>query len=212
MKNTSKKRGSDSRNKTTVINGLKTKGLAWFKPWSDKYGNPQAPINIHSKKNYRGFNAFLLNAICTNKEYKTNYWCTYKQCTELGGQVIKGSKSTEVYYWNISFKHKETGKYYKNETELKKAGFYKGHKDIKTNFVLKYYNVFNIDQCENLEAPAPAKTETKKPKLKPIKKAEKLISNFKNMVTLKHIDNRAYYSPSLDYINMPINTISRNST
>ena len=40
----------------TVIEGLKAKGLSWFKPW--KSGQANAPFNIATDRFYNGFNIF----------------------------------------------------------------------------------------------------------------------------------------------------------
>ena len=80
-----------------VIEGLKEQGLKWFRPW--KSGEENQPLNRLTKKYYSGFNIFLLNNQMIMNDYRSNQWLTFKQVTELNGQVKKGSRSTDIYFW-----------------------------------------------------------------------------------------------------------------
>ena len=62
--------------------------IPWRKTWN---AGSNYPKNI-SGREYRGINVFMLAC----QEYSSPYWLTYKQATDKGGHVIKGSKSTPV--------------------------------------------------------------------------------------------------------------------
>ena len=65
--------------------------LPWHKPWRD---NPNlSPVNMISGNAYKGINSFVLDG-----KHDTNYWLTYKQAKDLGGQVRKGEKGTQVTF------------------------------------------------------------------------------------------------------------------
>ena len=92
-----------------VIEGLKDKGLQWFRPW--KSGEENQPLNRLSKKHYKGFNIFLLNAEMIRHNYTSNQWLTFKQVSQMDGKVKKGSKSTEIYFWKLGYQDMKTGKF-----------------------------------------------------------------------------------------------------
>ena len=56
-----------------------------------------APKNIQTDKPYRGGNSVYLSVTQTAKGYSDNRWATYKQISEMGGQVRKGEKATHGY-------------------------------------------------------------------------------------------------------------------
>lgn len=187
-----------------VIEGLKTKGLEWFKSWTNQYGEHLAPINNATAKEYRGVNIFLLNSCAVCNGYESNEWLSFKQAQDKGGNVRQGEKSTETIYWIISFKYIPTGKYYRNKKELEKDGLTENMKGVQKFFTPKIWRVFNIAQCDNIKPirklVAPKKTKT----ISPIKRAEQVYDNYKNKPTLKHGGNQAYYRPSTHHVQMPV--------
>jgi antirestriction protein ArdC len=108
-------------------------------PWQFPWNNVQA--NLKTKRPYNGINIMMLDIIQYVMEYKTPWWLTYNQATELGGQVRKGEQSSIVVFWKMIEKtDKQTG-----EKTGEWCGFY------------RYYNVFNADQIdfpEGFELPA----------------------------------------------------------
>jgi antirestriction protein ArdC len=120
-----------------VIDLLEQGKIPWQKPW--RGGVQGMPKNAISKKPYRGVNVFLLAMIQEFKGYDSPYWLTYKQAQELGGNVNKGEKSTLVIFWKMIDKTDAN----------KQPGELSGKPD--SYMVLKYYNVFNVGQCENLD-------------------------------------------------------------
>src|SRR5690606_32417451 len=93
------------------------------------------PKNLHSGKNYRGINVFLLGMKAWESGFRSDYWVTFKQAREQGGQVKKGEKSSLVIFWK----------------QLDKEDPLTGE-EVSIP-VLKHYNVFNIEQCEGIEVP-----------------------------------------------------------
>ena len=62
--------------------------------------------------------------------YRSPYWLTYKQAQRLGGHVRRGEHSCPVVFWKwIEREEKDTG-------------------EIESFPVLRYYRVFNLEQCE----------------------------------------------------------------
>jgi len=149
---------------------LESGTIPWKKPW---HSSNVLPRNLVSNKAYRGFNVFMLAC----QSYASPYWLTFKQAQALGGNVKKGEKSTPIVYWQMIEKEDDT-----------------------TVPILRYYSVFNTDQCENVEVPY---TEPKR-LTSPIEEAEKILAGMPMRPELNHGGGTAYYSPTLDYVQMPL--------
>ena len=62
-------------------------------------GNIMRPVNIASKKAYRGVNVVALWAYAEEFGYSSGTWGTYKQWSEAGAQVRKGEKAAFVVFY-----------------------------------------------------------------------------------------------------------------
>lgn len=154
--------------------------VPWRKPWNAE-GN--MPKNLVSMKEYRGVNLFLLNTM----PYSSPYWMTFKQVQDKGGFVRRGEKSTPVIFWKWLDR---------NDLEVSDE-----KQTIKCKVpLLRYYSVFNLDQVENINAPEPNEIVNE---FSPIERAEEIISTMPCRPDIRYGGNRAYYSPTLDYIQMP---------
>ncbi|QDH79757.1 DUF1738 domain-containing protein [Echinicola soli] len=100
------------------------------------------PKNFHSGKVYKGINLWLL--LSCGHAYP--YYLTLKQAEGYGAKIRKGAKSVPVVYWNVVYRHKESGEKL-SEAEARKLP--KGIVDRKA--FLKYYNVFNIEDIEGVK-------------------------------------------------------------
>lgn len=65
--------------------------------------------------------------------------------------------------------------------------------------MLRHFTVFNVDQCDGIEAPVIAEI----PETSPIESAEKIVSDWTGRPEIKHGGDSAYYMPALDYVAMP---------
>lgn len=163
-----------------ILELLESGTVPWRKTWNV---GSNMPKNIVSKKDYRGVNVFLL--ACS--EFSSPYWMTYKQCTDLKGHVIKGSKSTPVIFWKWLDR---------KDTEATDTGAVSGKIPM-----LRFYNVFNLEQTEGIEPPVTTETINT---FTPIEKAEQIIAGMPLRPEIKHGGNRASYSPMLDYVKLPV--------
>ena len=65
-----------------IITMLEKGTIPWHKPWNgDK--TTEFPMNLASKREYRGINVFLLMAM----DRTSRYWLSFKQAQERGGHV-----------------------------------------------------------------------------------------------------------------------------
>jgi len=188
-----------------VIEGLKKDGLQWFKPW--KGGAENAPFNLSTNRYYNGFNIFMLNFVMRSKGYQYNQWLTIKQVNAMGGKVLKGSASTEVYFWQIGYYDSKTGKFVKG-SEASKINVNEqldGKDRYRKTFSVRFYRVFNVDQCEGITPKQSDKIITDVVN-DPVEVADDLVNSYVSRqkgFKIVHNGNSAYYSPSADYVNMP---------
>ena len=160
-----------------VMEKLKNGEIPWHKPWTGSY-----PKNLVSNKEYRGINVFLLSC----QKFSSPYWVSYKQAEELGGHVKKGEKSTMVVFWKqITVE----GKNEEKETE-------------KTIPFLRYYRIFNVEQCEGID-PKKIPTTEVNPIFQSIPACEQTVEGMQKRPDIRQGDIRAYYSPLEDFVNMP---------
>ena len=174
---------------TEKIIELLEKGVVpWRKPWKGGVG---APRNLISNKPYRGINAFLLG-VCS---YSSRYWLTFKQARELGGLIKAGERaSLVVFYKKLSEK--------KEDQEQFEAGG-------RDYFILRYYRVFNVEQVEGISH---KRLQEEKESIEnlaefnSIETCENFWAGYSDRPRLEHEQQRAFYRPAQDLINMPIKT------
>jgi len=161
---------------TQEIMGRLEKGtVPWHRPWKRGSGFPR---NLVSGGCYRGINLFVLAA----QEYESPYWLTFRQAVLRGGTVRKGEKSTPVVFWKWV------------ETEVKKLD----KEETLRLPILRYYHVFNVEQCERIEYPKPEAL----PDLKPIESAERICMGYEDPPWIDQ-GTQACYRPKDDAIVMP---------
>jgi len=122
--------------------------------------------------------------------FTSQYWVTYKQATEKGGHVIKGSKSTPVVFWKWIDRKEGDGADSEDTNGKGKMP------------MLRLYNLFNLQQVEGIKPPPT--TETTVNTFTPIEKAEQIIAGMPCRPEIKYGGNSASYSPILDYVKLPV--------
>ena len=162
-----------------VIQAIEKNGtMPWQRPWQSRVGSGVFPVNLASRRQYKGINTFLLSMM----GFTSPFWATYKQVNELGGNVRKGEKGVPVIFWSIlEKKDSKTG-------EIEKIPF------------LRHSTVFNSEQCENLVVPA---FESAKVEINPIESCEAIVNSYVNKPTIEHKEQQAFYSLTRDVVNMP---------
>jgi antirestriction protein ArdC len=158
-----------------ILAALERDEVPWRKPW-----RVLPPANLMSKKPYRGINVFLLGFA----GYGSQYWLTFNQAKQLGGNIRRGEHGTKIVFWKFDTRETETSD---GEIEERKFAF------------LRYFTVFNLEQTEGLKA------LLELPPAFPIESAESIVSGMPNPPAFEQ-DSRASYIPSLDVVTMPSRT------
>ncbi len=151
--------------------------IPWQKPWKDA----GIPMNLLSKRQYRGINLWLLLTL----NYERNYFLTWEQLKSIGGSVNVGEHGHIVVFWKPLQKKVEE------------------QKDEKQKFVpmLRYYKVFNIAQCRDIPAQLIPVEELSK--ADPILECEGILNTMLDMPHIIFQGKQAYYNIKDDTIVIP---------
>jgi antirestriction protein ArdC len=188
------------RVKDALLDGLKKDGLKWFKPWKGGLGNN--PINHVTGRAYTGLNVFFLNAMMRVGGFEHNEWLTFNAAKKAGLRVSKGSKSTPVYFFNVSILDVENNKFYKSIQAALDAGA--DMSKLRKVFALKEYKVFNIAQLDEC-SPKRVATELDKNN-DPVEAAEAIVNGYNAAPKINLVEgsDEAYYVPTKDLVVCPV--------
>ncbi len=161
------------------IGGLLDGDLKWDNGRTDYF----FPMNPVSRSVYHGSNAFSLGLLSSFIGYKKPHFMTFNQARGKGGHIIKGEKAFPVVFWKM----------------LK---FEREGKSDKLVPMMRYYQVFNLDQIEGL----PEDFYTVKESDAQILQAPEVM--VKEYIARESLDvvetfGPPYYSPGKDNIGMP---------
>lgn len=150
--------------------------IPWHKPWI--VSGKACAISRSTGKPYSMLNQLILG--------KPGEYATFAQIKQEGGRIKRGAKAQFVVFWKwIEQENKD------NPGEIKKIPF------------LRYYNVFHLDDCDDLQPKH--KTAAAQP-LEPDAAANAIISDYltRSGVKLEHRSgDRAFYRPSTDTVVLP---------
>lgn len=171
--------------------------LPWRRPWRlDR--NSGVPANVVSKRAYRGINPLLLDLASMKHGFQGRWWGTWNQWKGLGGCVMRrpsgvseGRWGTTIVFWS------PINKTVKNDD---------GEESDDRFFVLKSYTVFCIDQVEGSQLDHLRVGQS-------VNDADPmtLVNNYAAAeaaidatgADIRYGGQRAYYSPSGDFIQLP---------
>lgn len=169
-----------------IIAELENGIIPWRKPWT---GTTTGAISRETGRPYSLLNQMLLG---TPGEY-----LTWNQVKKEGGSVKKGAKAKMVVFWKIYPREKKNAD---GQTVTDSEG-----KPIMEGLpVLRYFNVFHIEDCEGI---APKYTAENTKHADPIQYAEETFADYvsRSGVRFENVrQDQAYYSPSLDLIRLPL--------
>lgn len=152
--------------------------IPWQKPWNDA----GIPMNLLSKRQYRGINLWLLLTL----SYERNFFLTWDQIKGCGASVLAGEKGHIVVFWKPLQKKAENN----NEKE-------------KHVPMLRYYKVFNIAQCRDIPEHLIPKIDESITEFTPKQECESIIQTMNDAPVIMHKEQKAYYDIVSDLINMP---------
>jgi antirestriction protein ArdC len=153
-------------------------------PWHRAASSIMRPVNIASKKAYRGVNVLALWATADEKGFSAGVWGSYRQRAEAGAQVRQGEKAAfVVFYKELAFA----------------ADPETGDAEAATRLFARATPVFAAEQVDGFmpsTIAAPPITVTT-----PIEQAEAFVAA--TGAAIHHGGGRAFYRPSTDSIHLP---------
>ena len=182
----SEKRDVYARVTAQIVTAIEQGVGTWRMPWHTSGRFAFSPINVTSKKPYRGINTVCLWAAAQAKGYESGEWATYQQWQDKGGQVRKGEKATTVVFWKFANSADDAdGADDSLPTSGSRLLFTRG------------YSVFNEAQVDgympNVDADVPM-----------LERIEHADAFFKSVgADVRHGGNQAFYAPVSDHIQMP---------
>lgn len=158
-------------------------------PWQRGWNTKGSPRNIISDKEYNGINRLFTSMM----GYSSPYWGSYKQMKELGGQVRKGEKGTQIIW----------------ASQVQKKNPKEGEKEFYSAF--RYSAVFNLDQCDDVKVPKKIQLHMDKFKNRDMVEIdnslyETLHGYIEREKGLKLTTGKPSYAPKRDTISMPEQT------
>lgn len=183
--------------------------IPWQKPWTyagSKMGDlRQVAINYVTRRPYSMLNQWLLG-------FRPGEYLSFKQLTQLGGKVRKGAKAGLVVFWGSMVVKERTKRDEQGNPVLDDEGneVKESVTDMRPIPVLKYYNVYHLDDIEGIEskyAPVEEKPTVELPD--PIEAAEDIIWNYvlrEEKLTFQNDkpSGEAYYQPGADRVVVPM--------
>ena len=174
-----------------LIKQLEQGTAPWQRPWDAGEAGSLVPFNPLTGKRYKGINAIHL----MSQEHDDQRWLTYKQASELGGQVRKGEKGTGIQYWKFTEEH------IKRDEQGKPVLDEEGNPEkviVRLERPRVFYaTVFNAEQIDGLP-----RFEKKAQTWDAIERAEAILSASGAAIN-HHAVGRAFYRPSSDSIFLP---------
>jgi antirestriction protein ArdC len=149
--------------------------VPWRRPWTTVVDTPR---NLQGRP-YRGINIWTLGG----QGYGSPHWLTWKQIHEHDGRVLKGERSTPVVFW-------------KQLEVADDAG------ETRRVPIARLYNVWNLEQCQGIEAPDDAEAQHRTP-VEPLVAAERIVNGMPDPPTIKVAGLRAFYRPGEDLAQVP---------
>ena len=157
-----------------IIEQLEKGIIPWKKTWTEA-GQPR---NFATHRFYNGINVLLLSSL----KYSRNLFLTFRQAVEMGAKIKKGEKGNIIVY----SKH------------LQDLEDHKGMRHRR--FILRYYLVFNVAQCEGIKEEQVFSVHTHN---HPVERCERIVALMPKAPTIQFVKDHPYYQPKADYINMP---------
>lgn len=171
-----------------IIELLEKGTIPWRQPWKDA----GIPMNLLSKRQYRGINLWLLLSL----NYENNLFLTWDQIKSIKASVKQGEQGHPVIFWRTIPKKKQS----EDETEAEKQVPF-----------LRYYKVWNVSQVRDIPkdlllkrgALPEGEDENTDGKSDPFFPCQPVIHGMPQCPPIYHNEQKAYYHRKDDYINMP---------
>jgi antirestriction protein ArdC len=186
--NSQARTGNDIYERVTnqIIAAIEAGAGEYRMPWHHDGSAITTPVNVASRKAYRGVNILSLWAAAQASGYPAGIWGTYRQWRELGAQVRRGERGHLVVFWKISDR---------NGGDAQDGD--EDHDEPARRLFARGYTVFNAAQVDGYTPPElPVLPEVER-----IEHAELFCAALG--IDIRHGGSQACYIPSKDCVQMP---------
>ncbi len=169
-----------------IIEQMEAGIIPWRKPWA---GTRAGAISHATGRPYSLINQMILD--------RPGEYLTFNQIQQEGGRIRKGSKARFVVFWKKYLREKKSA----NGAPVFDAD---GEKVLEALPVLRYFQVFHIDDTEGIEPKFTGENITPPD---PNAAADAALMDYvcREDIRLEQlITDDAYYSPAFDLIHLPI--------
>lgn len=164
-----------------ILEALAGGVVPWRKPWR---GGDALPANAVTNRPYRGINLFLLSMA----PFSDHRWLTFQQAHGLGGHVRKGARSSIAIFWK--------------KWEIRNSVGPERESAPQVVPLLRFYRVFNVEQCEDLAIADPAGWSASTSHER-IARAEAVVRSMPHPPAIREEGCAAWYNPKLDLVQVP---------
>ena len=169
-----------------IVAAIEAGAGEWRMPWHHNGASTSRPINVVSRKPYRGVNVVALWVAAQAASYPTGLWGTYRHWQAAGGQVRRAERATTVVFWKMS--PVEPGDDGNGDDDAENE---------RPRFFARGYSVFNQAQVDGYVRPeVPVLSESER-----LAHAEAFYANL-DIATI-YGGSEACYVPSKDTVFMP---------
>lgn len=179
-----------------IISSLEKGGLPpWKKPWRSQQ-NTGIPINITSRRPYRGINLLLIALHQERYGFQSRYFGTFDQWRQVSGKIQRRPDTVRNGEWGAGII------FYNSFTKTIEDEI-TGSESEKEIYFLRQYTVFCIDQVEGLHLDRfrAEKNNSSESSFIDYAPAESFISSIGADISYGY--DKACYSPSTDKIFLP---------
>jgi antirestriction protein ArdC len=173
-----------------IVAALEAGTRPWRRDWKvGADGGAAAGLALPRRANgehYRGINVLLLWNAAGEQGFQSDRWFTFKQASDLGAKVRKGSKATQICFF------KPLAVTRTNEA---------GEETDATIPLIRGYSVFNADQIDGLPARFASAPLAIVGGLERDEASEAALRS--TGADIREGGERAFYSPSQDFVQMP---------
>ncbi len=169
-----------------IVAALEAGTAPWRRPWVSgaRTTMPGMPCNAVTGRAYRGVNAVLLTMTQHAHGSDDPRWITYKQASERGWQVRAGERGTPVVFFKRLDVHEHPDD---------------GEATVRRVPLLRGFTAFHANQVDGISPYQPPTLEAPWRK----QEAPELIVA-RSGVRVRTGGNQAFYSPTLDFIGVPV--------
>lgn len=167
-----------------IVAAIEAGAGAWRMPWHHDGADVSRPINVASKRPYRGINILAPWITAAGRGYACGLWGTLRQWNALGARVNKGERATTVVLWKEAHPRNNDERI-DDEDARRPRLFARG------------FSVFNVAQVSGYEPPPiPLLPESER-----LRHSDAFVAAL--AIPIVRGGDMAYYRPSTDTVHLP---------